>query len=170
MMMREAIRTHIKTLLRVVRPHHRLLPAYCFRTFGTSKEEEDPDHFVGPGGLTARQIYQAVQDSLQRDEAAYDRMQPRTAAAARENKQSDVKQKKEMPNDSASSDSHASGQRKEKPISASSLSKEPQNMNVKELKNLLSEHYIDYQDCLEKQELVDRVQSRIIEKGGSSSQ
>ena len=38
------------------------------RSFGSnSSSSEDPDEFRGPGGLTARQIFQKVQDSADRD-------------------------------------------------------------------------------------------------------
>ena len=38
------------------------------RSFGSnSSSSEDPDEFRGPGGLTARQIFQKVQDSADQD-------------------------------------------------------------------------------------------------------
>jgi len=38
------------------------------RSFGSnSSSSEDPDEFRGPGGLTARQIFQKVQNSADRD-------------------------------------------------------------------------------------------------------
>ena len=94
------------------------------RSFGSnSSSSEDPDEFRGPGGLTARQIFQKVQDSADRD------------AKYAKNMIDELKEE----------------------YSVRTKRKNPMDMSVKELKQVLEDHSVDHSDYFEKSDLVQLV-------------
>ena len=100
-------------------------------------DKEDPDNFRGPGGLTARELFQKVQESAGRD-AQYaehvvkDTSRKFNAASAAEHPEK---------NQRTQNDLH--------------------DCSVKELRSILDTHSVDHSDCFEKSELVRRVRSII---------
>lgn len=101
------------------------------RSFGSGSSSEDPDEFRGPGGLTARQIFQKVQDSADRD-ALYakkmvDELEEEYSASA------------------ATSNDVETTQR------------DPMDMSVRQLKQVLDAKAIDHSDYYEKSDLVQLV-------------
>ena len=101
------------------------------RSFGSSSSSEDPDEFRGPGGLTARQIFQKVQDSADRD-ALYakkmvDELEEEYSAFAAAN--NDVE----------------------------TMQQDPMDMSVRQLKQVLEANSIDHSDYYEKSDLVQLV-------------
>jgi len=99
----------------------------------SSSEGEDPDKFKGPGGLSGRQIFQAVQESVEKDSHQYgeDYAEPINRHQSEGAQQDGFVQK---------------------PVKI-----EPEKMSIKDLRELLMKHSIDYSDCFEKHDLVERV-------------
>ena len=104
---------------------------------------DDPDSFKGPGGLSARQIFEAVQHSVEKDTYQYGDEYGESINPSPPHNQY---QRKETQQDAFV----------KKPVGI-----EPETMNVKELRELLTKHSIDYSDCFEKNDLVERVKLHI---------
>lgn len=92
----------------------------CFSgsSFRDNSDYDDPDQFRGPGGLTGRQLFEKVQESVKMDAKYY------------------------YADDNTTEDAAMN----------------PSKMSVKELRKVLDIHCVDHSDCLEKSELIQRVE------------
>mmetsp|Transcript_13688 Transcript_13688/g.19161 ORF Transcript_13688/g.19161 Transcript_13688/m.19161 type:complete len:149 (-) Transcript_13688:679-1125(-) len=130
-------RAHCTAVRRMLRPG---VPSYKEFSSPFSTGGTDPDEFRGPGGLTARQIFQAVQESKERDAATAADFFVAAATASKESNYKDPTVE--------SKDFILTNDMKEILL---------QKMSTGELCSLLQKHSIHYNDCLEKKDLVARV-------------
>ena len=101
---------------------------------------DDPDQYKGPGGLTAREIFQRVQAAETADRQFYkEKFQDQSAASLHE---------KQRPRPTEA-------ERVKRGASANPAS-QGQYLSVKELKERLTELGVPHHDCLDKEALVER--------------
>ena len=99
----------------------------------TRRLTTDPDAFFGPGGLSARQIFDKVQQSRAKE-----------ANAAREQQQAEAQQRQKASGRVLKSDAD---------LSAASS---------KELREALVAHGVDVSDCFERSDLLSRARSHLL--------
>mmetsp|Transcript_6563 Transcript_6563/g.8871 ORF Transcript_6563/g.8871 Transcript_6563/m.8871 type:complete len:143 (-) Transcript_6563:213-641(-) len=132
-------RSAVCFMLRPGAPFHLLCSPF-------STNNEDPDKYRGPGGLTARQIFQAVQESNKRDaDAAADLFASAEALSGQKKSENSAAGTKNFHKMNTFDDNRL------------------EKMSAKDLCALLKEHSIDYHDCLEKRDLISRVKESRLE-------
>ena len=111
--------------------------------FSSSSHSDDPDIFRGPGGLTGRQIFEAVQRSVHRDEEFKRNDNDSNSGFSRHNR----------------SNNRTTSRRGENTSVAGPNEEILILMSVRDLKDIAAENSIEITDCYDKEALVSRIVS-----------
>ena len=117
-----------------------------------NNDSDDPDVFRGPGGMTGRELFEKVQETVRLDKKYGIKNHPPPSDDKRTKDSASNKS-----NQSESSKKHSTNSSKSSTVPVITISTLPETMTIKELRSVLEEHSIDYSDCFEKQDLIERV-------------
>ena len=115
--------------------------------FSSSSHSDDPDIFRGPGGLTGRQIFEAVQRSVHRDEAFQ-----RNDNDSNSNGDSGFSRRNR-------SNNRTTFHRGENTSVAGPNEESMMLMSVRDIKDIAADNSIEITDCYDKEALVSRIVS-----------